>query len=60
MKHFDDEKHKIYLDDNSSIHCINNNEKELNKDENLYYVTVLDGHIYLSESKDKFIEIEGK
>lgn len=61
IKHFDENKYKIYLDDNSSIHCIDNDKDEEIIEENtqLYYITILDQHIYLSESKDNFIEIEG-
>jgi hypothetical protein len=59
LKNFDEKLYKIYLDDNSSIHCI-----DIDKDIEIvegptYYITILDKHIYLSESKDNFIEIDG-
>ncbi len=57
LKNYDDNIHEIYLDDNSTIYCVDQQDKQ-EFEEKLIYVTVLDGHIYLSESKEKFIQID--
>ncbi len=58
LKHYDENIHKIYLDDNSTIYCTKESDDISNfETQKLLYVSIIDSHIYLSESYDKFIEL---
>lgn len=59
LKIFDENTHKIYLDDNSTIVCQQNDIQPNNIQhiEENFFVTILDEHIYLSKSLDEFIEL---
>lgn len=56
LKEFDEDKHKLYLDDNSTIHCYND-DFDVN-DDKLYYVTIIDEQIYISSNPEQYIQID--
>ncbi len=62
LKNFDENVHKIYLDDNSTIVCTTQNGDDIDDTANKFdmenfYLTILDGRIYLSKSLNEFIEL---